>query len=229
MYTEKQAGRLVGTLLLVAMGVGIWSNFGLTDPVFGGAGFLANGADQGLRFGLGALLGLVTSALGLAAAIIAWPILRRSSESLALGFLSLVAIGFATGAAEQATFLSLQSLSKQYAANVGADGALFEILRGMASASRNWIHYIDKIIGGGALLLLHLALYRSRLVPRALSAFGTIAALTQMAGITLELFSRDLPMIMLAPLGLAQLLLCLVLLARGFVVPAPVRAPAGRA
>lgn len=224
MYSLATTGRLVGALLLVAMATGLWSNFGLVDPIVDGAGFLANGANQPLRFGLAALLGLATSAMGLAAAILAWPVLRQYNASLGLAYLLLVAIGFAVSAAEQASFLSMQSLSRQYAANAGADPQLFEILRGVVSANRNWIHFIDKLIGGASLLLLHLALFRARLVPRALAAFGVVAALTQMGGIAQELFSRDLPMLMLAPLAIAQLLLCLTLLARGFVALAPVLA-----
>jgi hypothetical protein len=53
-----------------------------------------------------------------------------------------------------------------------------------------------------------------------IAALGVAAVLSQMGGISLELFSRDLPMLMLLPLVVMQLVLCLWLLARGFAAPA---------
>jgi hypothetical protein len=226
MTTEKQTGQMFGALLLTAMLLGLWNNFGLTNPIYSGAGWLQNGAQMPMLFGASALLGLVTSAITLAAAIIAWPVLRQSTPSLALAFLLLTVVGFATSTMEQANFLSLRSLSLQYIKHPGLDPALFEVLRSMVVANRNWIHYLDKIIGGGSLLVLYVALYRSNRVPRVIPLVGMLAAPIQMGGIALELFLLKLPMAMLAPLALTQFVLCLTLLVRGFARPAPARASA---
>lgn len=214
--TEKQTGRLIGGLLLAAMLLGLWNNFGLTQAIFSGAGWLKNGAQMPLSFGGGALLGVLTSAMGLAAAILAWPVLRQTSPALALAYLMLTAVVLATSSMEQANFLSLRSLSLQYANHPELDPAQFDIMRSMVMANRNWIHFIDKILGGASMFMLYLALFRSGLVPRFIPAFGLLAALSQMCGISLELFLQDLPILMLAPLALTQLVLCLTLLARGF-------------
>lgn len=224
MNTEKQTGRLIGALLLTTMLLGLWNNFGLTNPILAGAGWLQNGAPMAGLFGASALLGIVTSSLTLTAAIFAWPILRQYAPALALAFLLLSAIVCATSAVEQASFLSLRSLSLQYAGHPGRDPALFDILRGMAMANRNWIHYIDKLISGGSMLVLYVALFRSNLVPRFVSAFGMLAVPIQMTGISLELFLHDMPMVMLAPIALMQLVLCLTLLANGFASPSLGRA-----
>ncbi len=216
---EKQTGRLIGALLLTAMLLGLWNNFGLTNPIFAGDGWLQNGARMPALFAASALLGIVTSSLTLAAAIVAWPILRQYAPALALAFLVLCAIGLATSAVEQANFLSLRSLSLQYASHAGHDPALFDIPRGMAKANHYWIHYIDKLLSGGAMLMLYASLLRSRLVPRLVSVCGMVAVPIQMSGISLELFLQDMPMLMLAPIALMQLVLCLTLLARGFALP----------
>ncbi len=219
MSTNKTTGRWFGALLLTAMVLGIWNNFGLSGPVFGGPGYLHNGAGMASLFGASVLLGLLTGGLGLAATVIAWPIFRRVSPGLALAALMLTGIGFATTVAEQASFMSLLSLSQQYAQHPGADPLQFELLRGVVSAARNWIHFLDKIVGGASMLLTYLILFRGRLVPRLIAALGVPAALSQMVGLSLELFQRDLPMLMLAPLAFVQLALCLWLLVRGFATP----------
>lgn len=62
---------------------------------------------------------------------------------------------------------------------------------------------------------------RGRLLPRSIAVLVVAAVLSQMSGISLELFQRDLPMLMLAPLALMQWVLCRWLLARGFATPVP--------
>lgn len=219
MTTDKSAGRWFGGLLLIAMVLGIWNNFGLSNPVFGGEGYLKNGASMAPLFGASVLLALATSGLGLAATVIAWPLFRRVSPGLALAGLMLAGIGFATTVAEQASFMSMLSLSQQYAQHPGADPLPFELLRGVVSAARNWIHYLDKIVGGAGLLVTYLVIYRGRLLPRVIAVLGVAAVLSQVSGISLEFFQRDLPMLMLAPLALVQLVLCVWLLAQGFATP----------
>jgi hypothetical protein len=219
MDSNKQTGRLIGALLLASMLAGLWNNFGLTNTITAGTGWLHNGSQMPSLFAVSALLALVTSAVTLAVGVMAWPILRQHTPSLALAFVLLTAIGFATTAMEQANFLSLRSLSLQFAKHPGIDPALFDILRSMTAGNRNWIHYIDKIIGGGSLLVLYVALFRSHLVPRIIPVVGMLAAPIQMCGISLELFLIDLPQLMLAPLALTQLVLCLTLLSRGFSQP----------
>lgn len=216
MTNENLTGRLIGGLLLLAMLLGLWNNFALTEPIFSGAGYLQNGANMPALFGASVLLALFTSALSLTVAILVWPVLRRYTPALALAFLLMTGIGFVTSTVEQANFLAMQSLSQQYAKQPNLDPALFEVLRGMVSAYRNWSHFLDKFLGGATILLFNLALFRANLLPRLITGFGMLAALSQMSGIAHELFSRDLPMLMLAPLALAQLMLCLTLLARGF-------------
>jgi hypothetical protein len=219
MNTEKQTGQLIGALLFIAMLLGLWNNFVLNTPIFSGVGWLQNGAQMPLLFTAGALLGLLTSALMLVVAILAWPILRLSSPSLALAYLILSGIVFATTAMEQANFLAMRSLSLQFAKHPGLDPVMFELLRSMVGASRQWIHFIDKLIGGGSIFVMCLALYRSNLVPRIIAVCGMLAAPIQMCGISMVLFMQDMPSLMLAPIALSLLALSLSLLYRGFAVP----------
>ena len=51
MTSDKTSGRWFGALLLAAMVLGIWNNFGLSGPVFGGDGYLKNGAGMAPLFG----------------------------------------------------------------------------------------------------------------------------------------------------------------------------------
>jgi hypothetical protein len=223
MNTEKQTGRLIGGLLLLSLLLGMWNNFGLTMPIFAEPGWLQNGAQMPSLFAFSALLAVVTSLMMMAVAILAWPILRQSSPSLALAYVLLTAIVVATNAVEQANFLALRALSLQHAKNSGLDPAMFELMRGMVGAARHGIHFIDKLFGGTWAFVLFLALFRSNLVPRIVPAIGLVAAPIQMLGISSVLFMQPMSPLMLAPLALTLLVLSLTLLVKGFTPNATAR------
>ena len=216
MTTEKQTGRLIGGLLLTSMVLALWNNFGLTNPISAGTGWIHNGAQMPSLFAASAILGVVTSLMMMAVGILAWPILRQTSPSLSLAYVLLTAIVVATNAVEQANFLAMRSLSLQYAKNPGLDPALLEVMRSMVGAGRHGIHYIDKLIGGTSIFVLFLALLRSNLVPRVIPAIGLVAAPIQMVGISMVLFMQPMNPIMLAPIALTLFVLSLTLLLRGF-------------
>jgi hypothetical protein len=216
MNMEKQTGRLMGGLLMISMVLGLWNNFGLTNPIFAEPGWIHNGGQMPSLFASSAILGVATSLLMMVIAILAWPILRQTSPSLALTYLLLTAIVVATSAVEQANFLAMRALSLKFAQSPGLDPALFEVIRSIVGAARHGIHYIDKLIGGTSVFVLFLAMFRSNLVPRIIPAVGLVAAPIQMVGISSVLFMQPMNPIMLAPLALTLLVLSLTLLVRGF-------------
>lgn len=216
---ETETGKLIGTLLLLGFLLGMGNNFGLTNVIFSGAGWMATGSQMPMLFSISAMLGLVGCLIMLAVAILAYPILRQTSPSLALAYLILAAIIVATTSVEMANFLSMRTLSIQFAKYPGLDPAMFDVLRSMVGGNRHWIHFIDKFIGGTSMLIFCLALYRSNLMPRFILVMGVIAAPIQMTGITLTLFMIPLPMIMLAPIALTVLVISLTLVVRGFEKP----------
>lgn len=209
-------GRTVGALLLVQMVTGVLVNFVWLGPVFEAPGFLIHAAAHPLNVGLSASVGLAAGALSIAIAILAWPLFRRHSLALASWLLVLSAVGLSLAAVESATVLSLLSLSQAYASAEAANADLFQALRGVVAAARNWAHYIHLIIGGGTVFVFYLLLLRSALVPRLLAGFGIVAALLQMAAVAMPLFGRDVVFALIMPLGLAHLALSAWLLAKGF-------------
>lgn len=211
----RRTGRTVGVLLLLQMVVAPVVNFGLLGPAFAAPGFLVNAAAHSTQVSVAALLGLILGALSLGIAISAFPIFRQSSHALALWLLALAIASFSLAAVESSTVLSLLSLSQAYAkANVADDG-LFQALRMVVAAARNWMHYVGLIVGGSTIFALYAVLYRFALIPRALAAFGLGAALLQLAAVTMPLFGHPIVFSMLLPLGVSHLVLAAWLLARG--------------
>jgi hypothetical protein len=57
---------------------------------------------------------------------------------------------------------------------------------------------------------------RFKLIPRALSAFGLLAALSQLFAISMPLFGHEVDFRLIAPLGICEILLGLWLIVKGF-------------
>lgn len=85
------------------------------------------------------------------------------------------------------------------------------------SPARKWSHYSFLLVVGCWILLLFSLLYRFRLVPRVLAALGMIAAVLQIAGVSLRGLLGYPPETRLAmPLAPAYVLLAVWLMVKGF-------------
>ncbi len=162
------------------------------------------------------LLGLALGALSVGIAITAFPVFRQHSQAMALWFVAVAVVSLSVTAVENISVMSMLSLSEAYAKASGAEGDLFQALRVVVASARNWAHYIGLIVAGSTFLVLYAVLYRFALVPRALAAFGLAAVMLQLAAVTMPLFGHSVVFLMLAPLGVSQLVLALWLITKGF-------------
>jgi hypothetical protein len=216
MGATRTASRIVGLLILGQMAASALVNLVLEAPLFGAPGFLVNAAPHSLEIGSAAVLGLINGAIFVGIAITALPILRQYSESMAYWFMALAIVSLCLSAVENMNVLSMLSLSEAYGKANGSDREPFEALRVVVASSRNWAHYIGLLIHGSTTFVLYAALYRFALIPRALAAFGLAAVTLLLITVALPLFGRSVVFVMLAPLGVSQLLLAVWLMAKGF-------------
>lgn len=219
MTNARTLGGTVGVLLIVQMTAGYVTNFVLLQPATDPPGFLVNAAPHALAVAGSALLGMVNGSLALAIAITVLPVVRKLSERMALTFVALGAVGLSLAVVENAKVMSLLSLSQAYAAAHGTDPAAFEGLRGVVAAARNWAHFSHLLIDGATLAVFYSVLYRFAFVPRALAAFGLCAVVLQLATISLPFFGGDVIFPLLAPLGIANLAVAILLLVKGLADP----------
>ena len=216
MDLERRAGRIVSILLITQMAGSALVNFRLEAPLFGEPGFLVNAAAHAQQVGLSALIGLALGALFSGIAITVFPIVRAHSLSMALWLLVLGAAILAIAVVEQASVMSMVTLSEAYAKAPATTHDQFEALRVVVAAARNWPHFLARAMDGVAGLLFYATLFRFALVPRALAASGLLAAAMQITGVAKPLLGHDVVCPLLAPMGLTQLALALWLLVKGF-------------
>lgn len=213
----KSVGRTVGVLLLLHLAAGLTVPFILLNPLIAPPGFLANGAGIPNQVRAAVLLLSVGSAIAIGIASTAWSVFRRYSSAMALRLLALAVASFSLQAVDNAHLLSMLSLSQEYA-KAGADKAdLFQVPAVVVGAARKWSHYSFLLVVGSWIFLLCALLYRFRLVPRALAAFGLVGSMLQIAGVTLRGLWGYPPETRLAmPLAPAYVALALWLIVKGF-------------
>jgi hypothetical protein len=130
------------------------------------------GADT--QVALGAVLELVNVISCFGCAIALFSVVRRVHEGLAVGYLATRLFEAATITIGVVALLTITTLRQQGAAD-GNAAELSPIAHAFA-AVRNWAMTIGPNMAGFNALMLGTALYKGRLVPRALPALGIIGA-----------------------------------------------------
>jgi Domain of unknown function (DUF4386) len=210
-------GRVIGVLLLVHFAAGLTVPFILLGRAGSPAGFLANAAASSGQVRAAVLLLFVGSAVAVGIPIAAFPVFRRYSSAMALWLLALAVTGFSLQAVDNGAILSMLSLSQEYAKAGASRADLFQALAVVAGSARKWAHYTYLLVLGSWILLLYSLLYRFRLVPRALAAFGLAGSVLQITGVTLRGLLGYPPETRLAmPLAPAYVALAVWLMIKGF-------------
>lgn len=186
MRSAKSTGRTVGVLLLLQLACGLILPFVLWHPLITGApAFLADAATKATQIRAGVFLSFVGAGLTLAIGINAFPVLRRHSYTLALWLLAACLISCTLDAIQNATVMSMLSVSEKYVTRSTFDNATFEGLGMLVASIRRWAHYTQLVGFGAWIFLFYLSLLRTALVPRVLAGLGILGILLQFTGVTL--------------------------------------------
>jgi hypothetical protein len=217
MKSAKSIGRVTGVLLLVHLAVGLWVPFVLLQRLKGPTGFLASAAANAGQVRAAVFLLFVGSAVATGIAIAAWPVFRRYSPAMGLWLVALGVAAFSLQAVDNGALMSMLSLSQESAKAGAAKADLFQALGLVVGSARRWAHYTYLLVAVSWILLLYSLVYRFRLVPRALAAFGVVASVLQIAAVTLRSFLGYPPEMQLAmPLAPAYIALAIWLMVKGF-------------
>ena len=164
--------RLTGALFLITYATSIPPVAALYVPALNDPAFImGTGIDLGLSWG--ALLELLLIASNIGTAIVLFPILKRVSEVLALGFFAarivecvFIAVGI----------LSLLALGTLRLEATGADAGALLVVGKSLVVLHNWTFLLGPgtVVGVGNGLILGYLMYKSRLVPRAMAVLGLI-------------------------------------------------------
>jgi hypothetical protein len=132
------------------------------------------GAGADTRVSLGAFLELILIIANIGTAVVLFPILRRVSEILALGYVTARLVECTFIAVGILSLLTVVTLRQE--ATAGADAASLVAVGESLVVLHNWTRLLGPgfVVGVGNGLMLGYLMYRSALVPRPMAVLGLI-------------------------------------------------------
>jgi len=196
------------------------------DPILNHANYVV-GSGEDLLVAVGALLEILLAIAGIATAVVIFPIVKRVSESVALGYIATRTVESVLILVGVVSLMSIVALRQDLADAANNSGAAVDVASGLLA-----VHDQTALLGpqfcaglGNGILLGYL-MWRSRLLPRPLVMIGLIGGpLALLAGIGVLLGAWDstsgLPVALTAPEAIWEFSLSVWLLVRGFR-PSPI-------
>jgi hypothetical protein len=218
--TFRGTAVVVGVLYITGTVAGILSYAVTQFTSVESPAFLNMAASSPNQVTTGALLVLVMGFALALVPVVAFPILKRQDEPLALGYVVF------RGALETSLYMAtafcwllIAVIAKQpadlAAALASQPGAVGRLL---IQAQQPLVAITEIVFSLGA-MMLYVLLYRSRLIPRWISGWGIVAAILYFITGLIGLFGIGQDLLM-APMFLQEMVMAVWLIARGFDLPA---------
>src|SRR3972149_2126248 len=171
--TDRTTARVVGSLFIVASVAGA-VGLAIQQPVLDSSEYLTEAALKENRAATRALLELIMGVAVVGIAIAIYPVLRRRSERLALGYVAARTIEAVIYVIGSIVLLTLLTVRREVVGAGAPDASHFQTLGGLLLAVRDWGGHgvLDAAVFSVGALILNYALFRASLVPRWLSVWG---------------------------------------------------------
>ena len=185
--SDRRSARIAGIFFVITF-ISI-ATLPLYDQVLNHHNFIA-GSGGDLRVQLGAVCDIITLIAGIGTAAALYPVLRRQSEGLALGYVTVRVVESVLIAVGIVSLLAVVTLRQDLAGAAGTDHASL-ILNGRSLVA---VHNATFLLGPafcaaiGNGLTLGYMMFRSGLVPRRFAQFGMVAGSLALVTAILVLF-----------------------------------------
>jgi hypothetical protein len=228
--TERTTARVVGGLFIAATVAGL-VGIAFSQPVVDAPDYLTRASlDEG-RLVTGALFELLMGVAVVGIAIAIYPVLRRHSARLALGYVAARTIEAAIYVIGVIALLTLLTVSREFVDAGAPDASYYKTLGGLLLAERDWGGHavLDATAFSLSALILNYVLYRARLVPSWLSTWGLVGASLYLAAGVMVFYGLEplstTQVVLEAPLGVQEMALAVWLIVKGFDARASVSEP----
>jgi Domain of unknown function (DUF4386) len=148
------------------------------------------GAGTDTRITVGAFLEVILAIAGIGTAVTLFPILKRQSEGIALGYVAARVLESTVIVVGIISVMSVVTLRQDFAGGAGTGATSFVIAGQALVAVHKWTFLLGPgfVAGAGNGLLLGYLMYRSGLVPRPMAVLGLAGGSLAFAAATAELF-----------------------------------------
>jgi hypothetical protein len=225
MNTYRKTALIVGILFILGTLAGAMSAI-VTGSLLGVPVDLGNIAAHGNQIAFGAFLVLV---MGLALAMVPFlmfPVLKKHNEILAVGYAVFRgALETVACIASVVVFLTLGTLGREFVKAGAPAASQLQNLGALLLAENDWIGAMGSIVFSLGALMFYGLLFRSKLIPRWLSAWGFTGAVLYLAEPLLFMFGFKWELLF-APLAAQEMFMAVWLIVKGFNSAAAASEPA---
>jgi hypothetical protein len=219
MESNRKAAVAAGALFIVATVADVISRVAFLTPVLGSPDPLGAVSANEIRVVLGAVLLFVGAAAAAGIAIAMYPVLRGHGEALALGSVGFRLIEGTFYLGVVVCLLILVAMGEK--AGSSGDPVAFAVPVTLVLAAREALGQVGVLAFALGATMYYWLFYRSRLVPRWLSAWGLVAIASLAVSVVLVISGVIEPMsqpqvLLAAPIGLQEMVLAGWLIAKGF-------------
>jgi hypothetical protein len=215
MNIYRKTAVLVGVFFIIGTVAGVLSMVFL-GPFMDTPEYLSSIAANESQVVIGALFILTMGFALTMVPVLLYPIFRKYNHALALATVvfrgALEAVVYM---AQAALWLILLTLSREFSLAGSSETALFQQLGALLMQTDTWLAHLLSIVFSLGALMIYWILYRTKLIPRWLSAWGLIGGLLYFAAPMVGLFGMDWGFLML-PLAVQEMVLALWLIFKGF-------------
>ena len=221
MSTNRRIAVVAGVLFIIATVADVISRAVLLQPILSAPDYLIRISANESQVLLGALFLLIGAVAAAGIAIALYPVLRKHDEGLAIGSVGFRLIEGALYLGIVVCLLILVTVGQE-SANAGTPApAAYSVPAMLVMAARDSLGQVAVLVFGLGGLMYYWVFYRSRLVPRWLSAWGLVAITLVMVSGLLVMFgvveSFSPPQLVLAlPIAVQEMVLAVWLIAKGF-------------
>jgi hypothetical protein len=225
MDSHRKTAIIVGVLFIFAI-VMLFMGEAFYKPILDSPDYLDNAYPNKIVVIIGILLEFTGVPAVVLISVFLFPILKKHNETLALGYVGFRELEGGILSVAYISKLSLVNLSQDYLNKGGVDASYFQYI-GNSMQSVNYLAgttgLIYLVVFALGSLMLYSVLYKSKLIPRFISAWGFIAAIVLLIGsvlINIDMFSEisglGLELIFALPIAVAEMMLSLWLIFKGF-------------
>ncbi|MFC0211622.1 DUF4386 domain-containing protein [Paenibacillus chartarius] len=215
MTANRGTARLAGALFLISTAAFLIGS-GLIDSVLNQPEYLARLYPDRMKVMLGLFLELINCAAVVGIAMLMYPVLKRHRESIALGYFGSRLIESALLLISILGTLALLAISEEYIAAGGNGDAYFVTIGKLAVRGQHMAFELAMLVLSLGSVLFCSLLYRTKLIPRAMSILGMIGYFALMASSCLTMMGYEPGSVLFIPGGIFELIFPVWLILKGF-------------
>lgn len=224
MTSSKKSAVITGFLFILATVMGVL-NAGMIGPIIGDANYLTLMSESQGLVRISALLNTVMAGAVIAIAVALYPVLKRSHDTLAVGYLAARIFEGIVLAIGGLIWLTLIPLGSEFVQAGALEAAQIQSLGDtLVALSTSAFTLGAEMVFGITALILNTMLWRTKLVPWFISVWGLIGGallLTLGAMKMLGLPVDAVEIAFTAPIALNEMVLALWLIIKGFSEKTP--------